>query len=111
VPPDADTPPFEPDAASHLVDPGWWLELRCACGRTAQAPRRLLARAHGPRARVPGLLARFRCRTCGGPPVSAERIDDPAGGAPGSGYPPNRRVPLRLPPLPPPPGGAAGGGA
>ncbi|GAA0574404.1 hypothetical protein GCM10009416_11370 [Craurococcus roseus] len=100
--PDADPPPFVPDVTLDLVDAGWWLELRCACGRMTQVPHRLLARAHGPRARVPGLLARFRCRTCGGPPVSAEWIDNPAGGAPGSGYPPKRRVPLRLPPSAPP---------
>lgn len=61
-------------------------------------PHRLLVRAHGPRSLVPGLLARFRCRTCGEPPVSAEWIDNPAGGAPGSGYPPKRRVPMRPPP-------------
>mgnify|MGYP000265226429 CR=1 FL=1 len=51
--PDADPPPFVPDVTLDLVDAGWWLELRCACGRMTQVPHRLLARAHGPRARVP----------------------------------------------------------
>ena len=103
MPPDADPPPFVPDATLDLVDPGWWLELRCACGRSADIPHKLLARAHGPRASVPGLLARFRCGTCGGPPITAEWIDNAAGGPPS--YPVVKRVPLRLPPsalLPPP---------
>ena len=77
-----------------LVDDGWWLELRCACERTTQIPHGLLAKAYGPSARVPALLARFRCGTCGRPPILAEWIDNPAGGALGSGYPPKKRVPL-----------------
>ncbi len=47
--------PFVPDATLDLVDAGWWLELRCACGRSAAVPHKLLARRHGPRARVPDL--------------------------------------------------------
>ena len=89
--------PFVPDATLDLVDARWWLELRCACERMTQIQHKLLARWHGPRARVPALLARFRCETCGRRPVLAEWIDDPRGGAPGSGYPPKRRVPLALP--------------
>lgn len=49
------------------------------------------------RAWVPDLSARFRCVTCGERPVRAEWIDDPAGGAKGSGYLPKKRVPLALP--------------
>lgn len=94
-----DDPPFVPDATLDLVDPGWWLELRCACGRSADVPHKLLARAHGPRASVPGLLARFRCKTCGEPPIAAEWIENAAGGPPS--HPVVRRVPLRLPPSPP----------
>ncbi len=88
--------PFVPDATLDLVDARWWLELRCACERMMQIPHKLLARAHGPLARVPNLLARFRCGTCGARPIRAEWIDNPAGGAPGSGYPPAKRVPLAL---------------
>lgn len=94
--PDADLPPFVPDATLNLVDPDWRLELRCACGRSADIPHKLLAKAHGPRASVPGLLARFRCGACGKSPIAAEWIDSAAGGPPS--YPVVRRVPLRLPP-------------
>ncbi len=88
--------PFVPDATLDLVDAGWWLELRCACGRSTAIPHKLLVRRHGSRARVPDLLARFRCETCRRRPVLAEWIDNPAGGASGSGYPPAKRVPLAL---------------
>ena len=90
--------PFVPDAILDLVDARWWLELRCACGRTTHMPQKLMAERHGPRAWVPHLVARFRCSTCRQPPIAAEWIDNPAGGAHGSGCPPPRRVPLRLPP-------------
>ena len=89
--------PFVPDATLDLVDAGWWLELRCACERSTSIPQKVLVRAHGAAARVPDLLARFRCATCGRPPIRAEWIDNPAGGASGSGYPPKKRVRLRLP--------------
>lgn len=88
--------PFVPDATLDLVDAGWRLELRCACGRSAFVPHKLLAKRHGPRARVPGLLARMRCGTCGRRPVLAHWVSDPRGGPPS--YPSVKRVPLRLPP-------------
>ena len=89
--------PFVPDATLDLVDAGWWLDLCCACGRSTSIPHRLLVQAHGRLARVPNLLARLRCAQCGSPPATAEWIDNPAGGALGSGYPPKKRVPLVLP--------------
>ena len=89
--------PFVPDATLDLVDARWWLDLACACGRSTSIPHKLLVRAHGRLARVPDLLARLRCGTCRRRPVLADWIDDPRGGAPGSGYPPKRRVPLALP--------------
>lgn len=94
----SDDPPFRPDGELREVSGAWWLELRCACGRTAQVPNKLLARRHGARARVPELLARMRCEQCRARPASAEWIDNPAGGARGSGYPPPKRIPLALPP-------------
>ncbi len=87
--------PFVPDATLDLVDAGWWLELRCACGRSAAVPHKLLARRHGPRARVPDLLARMRCEACRRRPVLAQWVDSAAGGPPS--YPAVKRVPLALP--------------
>ena len=89
--------PFVPDATLDLVDPRWWLDLCCACGRSTSVPHKLLTKRHGARARMLDLLARLRCSQCGSPPAKAEWIDNPAGGAFGSGYPPKRRVPLGLP--------------
>lgn len=86
--------PFVPDATLDLVDAGWWLELRCACGRSASIPHRLLTKRHGARAWVPHLLARFRCDQCHGRPVLAQWVDSAAGGPPS--YPPVKRVPLAL---------------
>ena len=79
--------PFVPDATLDLVDAGWWLELFCSCERMTQIPHKLLVRAHGPLARVPALLARFRCGTCGRPP-DPRRVDRQPG---------RRRFRLRLP--------------
>ena len=62
-----------------------------------QIPVRLLVRRHGPQARAPALLERMRCSQCGARPASAEWIDNPQGGASGTGYPPKKRVPLVLP--------------
>jgi hypothetical protein len=86
--------PFVPDATLDLVDPRWWLDLCCACGRSTSVPHKLLTKRHGARARVPALLARFRCETCGRRPVLAEWIDNPTGRGFGSGYPPKKRVPV-----------------
>jgi hypothetical protein len=95
--PDA-PPPFVPDATLAEVAPGWWLELRCAsCVRPTRWPRALLVEAYGVEASVPALLARLRCQTCWGRPVTARWVDSPAGGAHGSGCAPKRRVPLALP--------------
>ena len=69
------------------------LRLRPLHQRSAQ----LLTKRHGARARMLALLARLQCSQCGSPPAKAEWIDNPAGGAFGSGYPPKRRVPLGLP--------------
>ena len=63
---------------------GWWIEVRCGCGRTTQFPVKLLAREHGPAARPADLVARMRCERCRVPPVQAELIDNPQAGA--SGY-------------------------
>ena len=83
----SDDLPFVPDATLDLVDAGWWLELRCECERSTSIPHKLLARAHGAAARVPNLLARMRCATCGRRPIRAEWIVQPRG----------RRERLRLP--------------
>ena len=77
--------------ASHA---GWWLELRCICGRLSRMPIQLLAHQHGPTARLPALVARMRCENCGEPPVLAELIDNPQGGTSGSNYPPAARRPI-----------------
>ncbi len=87
--------PFVPDATLDLVDAGWWLDLRCASGRSATVPHKLLAKRHGPRARVPDLLDRFRCEGCGARPVLAQWVDSAAGGPPS--YPAVKRVRLALP--------------
>ncbi len=93
--------PFVPDATLDLVDAGWWLELRCACGRSATIPHKLLTKRHGAAARVPALLARFRCEACQGRPALAQWVDSAAGGPPS--YPPVKRVPLALARQKPPP--------
>ena len=89
----ADDPPFDPAAPLSAL-PRWWLEVLCRCGRLTQIPVRLLIQRHGPQATAPALLARMRCRQCGSPPVSADWIDNPPGGAFGTDYPPPRRVPV-----------------
>jgi hypothetical protein len=86
--------PFVPDATLDLVDAGWWLELRCACGRSAFITHKMLVRAHGPSAWVPHLLGRLRCRTCRRRPILAQWVDDIRGGPPS--YPAPKRVPLAL---------------
>ena len=88
-----DDPPFVPDATLDLVDAGWRLELRCACGRTAFVPHQILAKRHGARAWVPHLLARLRCDGCQGRPVLARWVSDSRGPP---HYPEPRRVPLAL---------------
>jgi len=96
-PPIPDDPPFVPGATLDLVDPGW----SCAApagGRPTSRTSRWRGRTG--RAPVPGLLARFRCGTCGKPPTTAGWIGDAAGGPPS--HPAVRRVPLRLPPSAPP---------
>ena len=91
-------PPFVPDATLGQVAPGWWLELRCGgCRRLTYWPRRMLVDAFGTGASVPALLVRLRCQDCRGGPVLAGWVDNPSGGAHGSGYAPERRVPLALP--------------
>jgi len=43
--------PFVPDATLDLVDPRWWLDLCCACGRSTSISHKLLAKRHGARGR------------------------------------------------------------
>ena len=92
----ADEPPFDPAAPLSAI-PAWSLEVSCACGRMRQISMKFLIRQHGPHARAPALVARKRCKQRCSRPASAEWIDNPAGGALGSGYPPKKRVPLALP--------------
>jgi hypothetical protein len=84
------------DGAGPLaaVPLGWWLEVRCGCGQMRQIPIGLLLRRHGPGARAAELVARMRCARCGSPLASAEWIDNPQDGVPGSGYPVPHRVPV-----------------
>jgi hypothetical protein len=86
--------PFVPDATLDLVDPGWWLELRCGCGRSTYVPHKLLVRAHGRSAWVPHLLSRMRCQQCRRRPILAQWVDRTDGGPPH--YPEPKRVPLAL---------------
>ena len=63
---------------------GWWIEVRCGCGRCRLFPVKLLAAEHGAHARPADLMARMRRERCRTPPVEAALIDDPQAGA--SGY-------------------------
>lgn len=90
-------PPFVPDATLAEVAHGWWLELRCACGRLTCWPRALLVDAYGAGASVPAMLARLRCQNCWGRPVAARWVDNLAHCAHGSSHPERRHIPLALP--------------
>ena len=85
--------PFDPAGPLSAI-PAWWLEVQCGCGRMTQIPVELLLQRHGLQVRAPALVARMRCSRCGAPPVSAEWIDNPQGGAFGTDYPPKKRVPV-----------------
>ena len=76
------TKPPSPDTLAALM--GWWIEVRCGCGRSTQFPVKLLAREYGPNARPADIVARMRCERCKVPPAQAELIDNPQAGA--SGY-------------------------
>jgi hypothetical protein len=69
--------------------PGHWLALACACGRRVYLPTKMLTRQHGAEARLPEMVARFRCQQCGARPVEAEMRDDVQTSASGyaRGYP------------------------
>src|SRR5215212_4641785 len=55
----AEEPPFDPAEPLSAV-PGWWLEVRCGCGRLRQIPVGLLMRRFGPQVRAPEVVARLR---------------------------------------------------
>lgn len=63
--------------------PGHWLTVGCACGRTVHLPTKLLARQHGPAARLPAVVARLRCNACNGRVTSATMTENPQSGATG----------------------------
>lgn len=63
--------------------PGWWLCVRCACGRGVWLPVKLLTRAHGPDARLTAITARLRCSRCGARPTDARMSENPQAEAPG----------------------------
>lgn len=69
--------------------PGHWLAVGCACGRRAYLPTKMLARQHGPEAKLAELVARLRCQQCGSRPTIAELRDDVQTSASGyaKGYP------------------------
>jgi hypothetical protein len=70
-----------------------WLEVQC-CSGTTFLPLRLLARQYGADRRLGDVVARLKCRQCGGPPASVALAEDAHGGAPGHGGTPGWRIPL-----------------
>jgi hypothetical protein len=47
---------------------GWWLAVRCGCGRVAQLEVDALARRYGPGAGIEPITTRLRCTRCGQAP-------------------------------------------
>lgn len=85
-----------PDIDTLAAMTGWWIEVRCSCGRATMFPVKLLARKHGETARAADLVARMRCGQCGTPPAEATLVDDPQAGASGYvGGTPQQRRPIR----------------
>jgi hypothetical protein len=65
----------------HLPEPiGWWLEIRCAYGRTTYYPCWLKASQMSSRTILDDVLPRFRCEGCNGKPATLALIDNPARG-------------------------------
>ncbi|MFZ4410445.1 MAG: hypothetical protein ACOYOH_24070 [Paracraurococcus sp.] len=87
-------------AAPHALAlyPTWWLDARCACGRSALLPFKLLARQRRPGTTIAEVVARLRCQACGTPPRRVEAVDDPQADAPGYvGTAPPQRITLGQP--------------
>ena len=75
--------------------PGWWVSVRCGCGRSAAIPIRLLVQRHGAGAQPEVLARRMRCSGCGARPAEADLVEHAQAGAAGfvgGGEP--QRVPL-----------------
>lgn len=66
---------------------GWWLEVRCSCGKsgTKLLPFRLLAARHGWDTTLANIVHRLRCNECGARPASLAIVEDASAGAIGSG--------------------------
>ena len=77
---------------ADIID--WWIEVHCACGRSADVPVRMLAQRHGPSSRLPPFVARLRCQVCGAKPLTVDLVDNPQVGAPGTGYAAQVRRPV-----------------
>ena len=70
----------------------WWLDVACGCRGKQYVPLRLLAGHQGWTLPLKALAARLRCPECGQRPHRITLVDNPAGGAIGSGYGPQRRL-------------------
>ena len=98
APPIPDPPPpfpADPPFAAGLADlAGWWLEVRCACGRRSFPPLRLMAARYGWQTPLGDLMPRLRCTKCRAPPATVDLVANPADGA--SGNPGGHGARLRL---------------
>ena len=89
--------PTTPPLSAGLAElAGYWLDVTCPCKRGLyMLPLRMLAAQVGWRVPLGAVLARLRCRDCGGAPASVTLTDDPtnSAGSPSKGPPAHR---LRL---------------
>ena len=71
----------------------WWITCRCACGRSAAIPVRLMADRIGANTLLNSIGPRLRCDGCGGRPADVQLEDRPQYGASGfvGGGEPQRR--------------------
>ncbi len=64
-------------ATARLIEiNGWWLEVRCTCGRSAALPLRLLS-ADERDTQLRTYICRLVCQGCGSRVSSARLVDNP----------------------------------
>ena len=61
----------------------WWLEVRCACGKSSFQPCRLLAQRYSQTMRLKDVLAWLRCQHCRSKPANVALIERADGHAHG----------------------------
>jgi hypothetical protein len=82
--------PADPLAATIHDLSGWWLDVRCGCGRLIELPLRLMcAKLHPARPMIAQVSSRLRCDTCGARPSTISLLER-AGANPLQGPQPTR---------------------